>query len=177
MEINAKCKFDLETVKALTYLTMFKKGNPKKRMISLNVWFSILLVIAILDIIMFGMDMPLILVAIASVIVIFWNAYMWFYYPKVRYNALAKMKQTENEYKFTDEKIFVTTTGAEYNAEAEIEYSLFVKVYETTNYLFLYQTNNQVFIVDKSTIEGGTVEEIRNKLSAFVKNKYIVCKY
>ena len=33
------------------------------------------------------------------------------------------------------------------------------------------------FIVDKNTIEGGTVEEIRNKLSAFVTNKYIVCKY
>ena len=103
--------------------------------------------------------------------------YMWFFYPKVRYNALAKMKQTQNEYNFTDEKIFVTTTGAEYNGEAEIEYSLFVKVYETTKYLFLYQTNNQVFIVDKSTIEGGTVEKIRNKLSSFVKDKYIICKY
>ena len=39
------------------------------------------------------------------------------------------------------------------------------------------QTNIQVFVVDKSTIEGGTVEEIRNKLSAFVKDKYILCKY
>ena len=177
MKIKASCQFDFETVKALTYLTMFKKGNPKKRMVSLNVLFSVLLVITILEIIMFGIDMSLILVAIASVIVISWNAYMWFCYPKVRYNALAKMKQIQNEYNFTDEKIFVNTTGAEYNGEAEIEYSLFVKVYETTKYLLLYQTNNQVFIVDKSTIEGGTIEEIRNKLSSFVKDKYIICKY
>jgi hypothetical protein len=41
----------------------------------------------------------------------------------------------------------------------------------------LWGANNQVFVVDKSTIEGGTVEEIRNKLSAFVKDKYILCKY
>ena len=126
---------------------------------------------------MFGMDTLLILTALASVIVILWNAYMWFFYPKVRYNALAKMKNTQNEYNFTDEKIFVTTTGVEYNGEAEIEYSVFVKVFETSQYLFLYQTNNQVFIVDKSTIEGGTVEDIRNKLSTFVKDKYIICKY
>jgi hypothetical protein len=41
----------------------------------------------------------------------------------------------------------------------------------------IYQTNNQVFIVDKSTVEGGTAEEIRNKLCTFVKDKYIICKY
>ena len=146
-------------------------------MISLSAWFGLLLVIAILEIIILEMGMPLILVVIAAVIIMLWNAYMWFFYPKVRYNALAKMKNTQNEYVFTDEKIFVISTGAEYNGEAEIEYSLFVKVYETSKYLFLYQTNNQVFIVDKSTVEGGTVEEIRNKLSTFVKAKYITCKY
>ena len=146
-------------------------------MISLSAWFGLLLVIAILEIIIFEMGMPLILVVIAAAIIMLWNAYMWFFYPKVRYNALAKLKNTQNEYVFTDEKIFVITTGAEYSGEAEIEYSLFVKVYETSKYLFLYQTNNQVFIVDKSTVEGGTVEEIRNKLSTFLKAKYITCKY
>ena len=177
MEIKARCKFDLETVKAVTYLTMFKRGNPKKRMTSLNVLFSVLLAIAILEIIVFGMDLYLVLVAISGIVMLLWNVYMWFFYPNVRYKALAKMKNTQNEYNFTDEKIFVTTTGEEYNGEAKIEYSLFVKVYETSRHLFLYQTNNQIFIVDKSTIEGGTVEEIRNKLSAFVKDKYILCKY
>ena len=42
MKIKASCQFDFDTVKALTYLTMFKKGKPKKRMISLNVWFGLL---------------------------------------------------------------------------------------------------------------------------------------
>ncbi len=177
MEIKAKCKLDLETVKAFTYFTMFKKGDPKKRMTSLNVLFSVLLALVILEIIVFGMDIYLVLVAISGIIILLRNAYMWFFYPKVRYKALAKMKNTQNEYNFTDEKIFVTTTGEEYNGEAEIEYSLFVKVYETTKYLFMYQTSNQVYIVDKSTLEGGTVEEIRNKLSVFVKDKYILCKY
>ncbi len=58
-----------------------------------------------------------------------------------------------------------------------MEYSLFTKVYETSDYFFLYQTNNQVFLVDKSTVEGGSVDDIRNKLSSFVKDKYYICKY
>ena len=87
------------------------------------------------------------------------------------------MQNADNQYIFCDDVLKAFTKSREYNGESEIAYSLFVKVYETSKYLFLYQTNNQVFIVDKNTIEGGTVEEIRNKLSAFVTNKYIVCKY
>ena len=48
---------------------------------------------------------------------------------------------------------------------------------ETSKYFFIYPTNSQVFIVDKSTIVGGAAEDIRNKLSSFVGNKYIICKY
>ena len=46
-----------------------------------------------------------------------------------------------------------------------------------SDYFFLYQTNNQAFLVDKSTVEGGSVDDIRNKLSSFVKDKYYICKY
>ena len=87
------------------------------------------------------------------------------------------MKDIQNEYIFCNDELKAFTKSVEYNGEVAIEYSFFVKVYETTKYLFLYQTNNQVFIVDKNTVEGGTIEEIRNKLSAFVKDKYILCKY
>ena len=96
---------------------------------------------------------------------------------KTAKESLAKIQNVENQYIFCDNVLKTFTKSQEYNGQAEIEYSLFVKVYETSRHLFLYQTNNQVFIVDKNTIEGGTVEEIRNKLSAFAPNKYIVCKY
>lgn len=87
------------------------------------------------------------------------------------------MKDAENEYIFCDNSLKTFTKSETYNGEAEIEYSIFVKVYETSDYFFLYQNNNQVFLVDKSTIEGGRIDDIRNKLSSFVKDKYIVCKY
>ena len=32
-------------------------------------------------------------------------------------------------------------------------------------------------VVDKSTIEVGSADDIRNKLSSFVKDKCFICKY
>ena len=176
MEIKAKCKCDFESIRALTHLSLFKKANPKKRFLTWSIISGILAVIIILEMIIFS-DAILIELLCAAVILFLLECYLYFLLPKIRYNALAKMKDTENEYVFCDDVLKTFTKSQEYNGEAEIEYSLFVKVYETTRYLFLYQTNNHVFIVDKSTIEGGTVEEIRNKLSAFVKDRYILCKY
>ena len=176
MEIKANCKFDFDSIRALTHLSLFKKANPKKRFLTWSIISAILAVVIIFEIIVFSDAMLIELLCVAGVLFLL-ECYLYFLLPKIRYKALAKMKDAENEYIFCDNVLKTFTKSQEYNGEAEIEYSLFEKVYETTNYLFLYQTNNQVFIVDKSTIEGGTVEEIRNKLSAFVKNKYIVCKY
>ena len=177
MEIKAKCKFDFDSIRALTHLTMFKKANPKKRLIFWSVAFAILVVVIILEIIAFGMDLILLVLLGVEMLWLMLMCFWYFIIPKTQYKSLAKMKETENEYIFCDNVLKTFTKSNEYNGEAEIEYSLFVKVYETSQYLFLYQTNNQVFIVDKSTIENGTVEEIRSKLSAFVKDQYIICKY
>ena len=177
VEIRAKCKFDFESIRALTHLTMFKKANPKNRMIFWSVAFAVLFAIIILEIIAFGMDLILLVLLGVEILWLMMMCFWYFIIPRIQYKALAKMKDTENEYVFCDNVLKTFTKSQEYNGEAEIEYSLFVKVYETSKYFFMYQTNNQVFIVDKSTIEGGTVEEIRNKLSAFVKDKYILCKY
>ena len=176
MEIRAKCKLDFESIKALTHLSLFKKAKPKKRFLIWSIISAILSVIIIFEMIVFS-DAMLIKLLCVSVILFLLECYLYFLLPKIRYKALAKMKDAENQYIFCDNVLKIFTKNQEYNGEAEIEYSLFVRVYETTKYLFLYQTNNQVFIVAKNTIEGGTVEDIRNKLSLYVKDKYIICKY
>ena len=177
MKIRAKCRFDFDSIRALTLLTMFKKANPKKRLIFWSVAYAILFVIIILEIIVFGMDSILLVLLGVEILWLMLMCFWYFIIPRIQYKALAKMKDAENEYIFCDNVLKTFTKSREYNGEAEIEYSLFVKVYETSRHLFLYQTNNQVFIVDKNTIESGMLEEIRNKLSSFVKDKYIICKY
>ena len=177
MEIKAKCKYNLDSVKALTHLTMYKKADPGKRLIFWSTAFAIFFIIIFLEIIAFGFDTILAVLLGVEIFGLLMIYFWYFIIPKIQYKSLAKMQNVENEYIFCDNVLKTFTKSQEYNGEAEIEYSLFVKVYETSKYLFLYQTNNQVFIVDKSTVEGGTVEEIRKKLSTFVKDKYIICKY
>ena len=176
MEIRAKCKSNFESIRALTYLSLSKKANPKKRFLTWSIISGVLAVIIVLEMIIFSDAMFIELLCVAVVLFLL-ECYLYLILPKIRYKALAKMKDAENEYVFCDNVLKTFTKSKEYNGEAEIEYSLFVKVYETSGYLFLYQTNNQVFVVDKSTVEGGTIEEIRNKLSFYVKDKYIICKY
>lgn len=177
MEIRAKCKFDKDSIRALTHLSTFKKFNPKKTVITRIILCFVLLLIIAAEPIAFGFDVFSIIFIVVDLLVISIDCFMYFGFPKIQYKALAKMKDAENEFVFCDNVIKVFSKSQEYNGEAEFEYSLLVKVYETSRHLFLYQTNNHVYIVDKSTIEGGTVDEIRNKLFAFVNDKYILCKY
>ena len=176
MEIKAKCKFDFDSIRALTHLSLFKKANPKKRFLTWSIISAILAAVIIFEMIVFSDAMLIELLCVAGVLFLL-ECYLYFLLPKIRYKALAKMKDAENEYIFCDNVLKTFTKSKEYNGEAEIEYSLFVKVYETSKYFFMFQTKNQVLLVDKNTIEGGTVEDIRNKLTTYVKDKYIICKY
>ena len=177
MKIQAKCKFDFESIKALTHLSTYRKANPKKAVQLRTILYCALLFIIVAELVAFGSDLILIILIITDILAIALAAFMYFGLPRIRYNYLAKMKSAENDYIFYDDVLKVFTKSEIYNGEAEIAYSLFVKVYETSAYFFLYQTANQVFIIDKSTIEGGSAEDIRNRLSLFVKDKYIICKY
>ena len=178
MEIRAKCKCDYDSVKALARLAMFRKADPKKRLKFYTIIYAILFVVIILEIIAFDVADTILFVLLGVEITVL--LFLWFGYfivPKMRFKSMAKMKNTENQYIFCDNVLKVFTKSQDYNGEAEIEYSFFVRVYETTKYLFIFQTCNQVLVVDKSTIEEGTAEDIRNKLSSYVKDKYIICKY
>ncbi len=174
MKIRAKCKFDFDSIKAVTLLSTYKKSNPKK---TVQIRTILCLVLILVIIIALGFDFIPIILIVADLLVIVLDLFMYFVLPRIRYKSLAKIKGLENCYLFSDDIVKVFSKSKEYNGEAEIEYSLFIKVYETSKYFFLYQTNNQVLLVDKSTIEGGSVDDIRNKLSSFVKDKYFICKY
>ena len=48
---------------------------------------------------------------------------------------------------------------------------------KTSKYLLLFTSKAKAFIVDKSTIENGAVDEVRGKISAVLKEKYYICSY
>ena len=103
------------------------------------------------------------------------SAYIYWGVPKMRYKALGKLQNLENEYIFGDETIKIINKSEEFNAEGEIKYSLIPKVMETPKYIFIYQNMRSVYIIEKSTITNGTIEDIRAKLAQYVpQKKYII---
>ena len=115
MEIKAKCKYDLDSVKALTHLTMFKKANPKKRLMFWTGVFALLFGIIVLEIILFGVD-TILLVLLGLVIIWLLVLYFWYFFiPKIQYKSLSKMKDIQNEYIFCNDELKAFTKSVEYN--------------------------------------------------------------
>ena len=176
MQIHANCEYDFEACQALTYIALYRKKDPSRCFTRNNILLAILFAVVLLDMILFGPEKEFIILMIAIVIMGILDWFLYYQYPKINYRSLANFKNVSNEFVFTEEKLLVTSHNNEYSGQCEIAYSLFVKAYETSRYLFLYQTNNQVFIIDKSTLTNGTIEEIRTTLSQYFQ-KYYICKY
>ena len=177
MEIKAKAIFDYDSIRALTYVSIYKKKNPKKAFVWMNIWCIGLALLILTEIILFGADRQSIMLIIVAVMLMLLNFYLYFGFAKIQYNALHHMKNTENTYVFHENKIKVFSIGTQYTGEAELQYSMIPKVMETQKYLFIFQSKNQAYIVDKTTIVNGTMEDVRAKLQQSSKAKYIVCRY
>ncbi len=177
MEIHASCRLDLNAIKSLIRNGMYRKANPKKRMIATSVFFAVLIAILLCQIVLWDAWSPFGLYAFLLILAYMLLLYCYFLVPHINYRSMAKMKQAENLYIFTDDVLKVTTASQEHYGSAEIKYSAFFKVRETSKYFFLYQTKRQAFVVDKSTLTGGTAEDIRRKLAPVLGKKYTLCRY
>lgn len=155
---------------------MYKRKSPRKTFVLLNIWFAALGLLVTLEMLFLGVDVTLILLLIMAVMLIALNCFMYFGTPKIQFASLQKMQGVKNEFTFCEDVIKVSSHGEFCHSEAELQYSLIPKVMETSRYLFIYQDKIQAFIVDKSTIINGTIEDVREKLLPFAK-KYIICKY
>lgn len=175
MEIKSKCVFDYDSVRAVSLSAFYGKRDPEKTLISSSVFFAFLAVLCFLGM-RSGLDIFHILVWI-PVLNIVLGFFFYFVFPRIQFKGLHKMKQIENEYSFCDEHIRVLSRGEEYTGEAELRYTMVPKVMENSEYFFIYQSNNQVFVVDKSTVTGGSIGELSEKLKSSVKGKYIICRY
>lgn len=177
MEIKAKGVFDYESIKSLTHVSMFGRKKPKNSFMRNNIMFACLLMLLMIEMIIFGVDVQLIVLLILDALLFAFNCFIYFIMPKIQFNALQQMKNIENHYIFSDDIITVTSKNENYTGETQLNYSIICKVIENSKYVYIFHNKNQVFMVDKSSIVNGTMEDIKAKILPFVKNKYIICKY
>lgn len=111
------------------------------------------------------------------VIVILLQIYMYFGLPKIRYKSVDKFVNLQNNFIFTEKNMIVSSDMGDYSGTTNIEYSILFKVMETSEYFFVFIQKQQVFLVDKSTVQGGTIEDVREVIKNALGKQYIICKY
>lgn len=170
MGITATSKYDLKTVTALVRLGAFKKHNPKKIMIGFI--FTDFILLILLGFIGF----PIKLVCLCAALILL-QCYIYLWLPKVQYRAMGKFADSYHTFKFTDDSVSITSSVGGSNDSCSASYDMFYKVMETGEYLFIFLNKRQAHIVDKSTLQGGTVDELRTKFTEIPGMKYIRCNY
>lgn len=171
MKIKAKSVYDYKSVKALTHTLSHRFINPSHVFMGINIIAVLLLVFCFLFL---GIDLFYLFLILLMFLM---NMFMHCGLPKIQYNALSNLKDIHNEYTFYDDGFVVESKNDVYSSNAKLDYNMIVKVIETNDYLFVFQSKNQVFVVDKSTIIQGTIEDIRNKLMPVLNKKYKRYKY
>ena len=97
--------------------------------------------------------------------------------PKIQYNATAKLSDIHNSYIFKDDEFHIFSSKEGYSGAGSLKYNMIFRVMETKEFLFIFQNKSQVYVVDKSTIEGGSWIDVRNKIEPLLGKKYIICRY
>ncbi len=177
MEVQAAATYEYDALRALVHLSAYRKANPKTYLIAWVVS-SLLFITAITFFLVFvENDIYMQAMLIVFVLIICFNLFFYFMVPKTHLKAQGSHVGIKNLYIFRDDELEVKSSGKDINGCSTLKYTTLFKVMETSKYFFLFQYRAGAFIVDKSTIEDGTADDIRKVLSDALGKKYIRCRY
>ena len=177
MEINAQGTLNYETIKASLHVTIYKKTKPKKAVFLRLLATALVMAFCIFDMVVFGFNSYMLLAFFMVFLAGLLFAYMYFWLPKIRFKAMGKMQNVTNNYIFTDNAIICSSSMDGYEGKAEVNYSLICKVIETSKYVLVYQTKNNFYVLEKATVSGGSVDDLRRKLFSFLGENYVIYNY
>ena len=177
LEIRAKGKHDLQTVTELTRLSLFGKTDPKRKLIVYSGTMATLGIFLAAEMADAGATGSMIKILAAAALAILLELYLYFLAPKLRYRSLDKLQGIENSFVFGESSVRVLTCGDVYSGESETNYKAFVKAFETSRYLFLWQTKSSVFAVDKASVDESELQVLRERFRSLLGKKYVTCNY
>lgn len=185
MEIKASSKYDWKTLNKFCYFTVFTRYKINTIYYTLLILHMLLTLLPVLPDIIdcsraygFSFDMIDDAVIFYGTFAICWLLFILFL-PKIKYGNRKSKQNAENEYVFMDEKIQFVQDATDVNKSASIKYNAVYRVYETKEffYMFLYINKRETYIIDKSTVTGGTVEDLRMLLISKIGEKKYKMKF
>jgi hypothetical protein len=88
----------------------------------------------------------------------------YFWVPRATYQQLGDLQDVTNYFLFTDDLVQTYVKSPTYESRTKMQYSHFVKVKETKEYLFLFRRNRQAHIIDKRSLSADDLRTLRNRL-------------
>lgn len=162
MEIRGKSTYNWQSIKKFNNFIFFKRRK----------WLSILWIFAyvlsgigfVFEIVTDNFDGNSIERLILLVLVALWLVFLWFVYPKIKYSKNKLIHNMENEFVFNEDAFTMYQNSSSSDGNNTFKYSALWKVFETKDFFYIYLTQNQAYIVEKSTLEGGSAYDLRELL-------------
>ena len=86
--------------------------------------------------------------------------------------------ETEETYKFDDDKLYIfTTKGEKYRSATETTYDYICMVTENDEYIYLFISKTQCHVIAKKDIVSGDIDELHNILKKHFNGTNYVRKY
>lgn len=177
MEIHASSRYDLKTVAALCRMFRVKKTTPKLHLAMMLVAYGFVAAVCIALGVGRGFDTFVAVLLTVCAVGLCLEIVIFFIFPRIQYRNMAQLRDAENRFIFRETDFTVTTAGADQNAEAHLSYSALVRVVETKAYLFLFQTKNTTFIVDRATLSAEEMSELRRSMAHVLGKRYSIYRY
>ena len=176
MEIKAYTVRNLDAIKHFFYAGVYRGKNPKKHLIKRIILSVILITLAVINYIQSdGVEWFYLGLFFAGLMLV--QILRYVSGPKKHYEALSKMKDEVSEFVFYEDKYQATTKSSLRSVVEEVDYNMLVKVIETSKYIILFLGEATMEVVDKSTVNNGTVDDIRNKLKEYVRTNYLMADF
>ncbi len=176
MEIHGYCKYDYEAVRGLALVSFFKKRRPG---VCLTVYIVCFVIVSFLHVFSYYIFGDKALTNLWYFMLGLFIYVLWRYSisPRRNYNAMKKLKDIENWFIFTADKMILSSSKDGCTGSYTFNYNMIVEVYETSRYFFIGQDRRHAFVVDKHSMSAEDALEIRSRLSSYLPKKYNICKY
>lgn len=184
MNVKATTAYDLNVYKAINDAVLFKGKNPIVcKALSLAIIGMTLLsygAVIILPDLISGTKIDAItlfpVLMLVLITVLFGIAY--FVAPRAGFKKLTAVQGiVSNSFEFDEDSVKVESSSEKLSSTSNYKYTALVKVLETSEYIFLFINPSSAFVVAKSGIEKGKIDEVCNTIKAALGKKYKIAKY
>ncbi len=102
--------------------------------------------------------------------------YLMIFAPKRYYKTYKLMQGSLTKYKFGCDQVEIETVGESSSGFSRMKYGDIFRVYEIDDYIYIFISNNQAFIIDKNKIPAERMPILRSILTNQVKKYYNYAK-